>query len=428
LPRPLENTRDLKTLNDELHNARKDLHDWETARKKRRAVPYSRLHKERPSKATLFLHRRSRRIRLKPILNTSRYTASTIEFGNAITTLVARIIDLAQHLLPFVLAIPFVNAFASAVPILTRAIAAFVKKQSNAKKRRGVALILLFIASISMMFLTVAGLGFVFVGAIAAALMAIGTYIKYIDPYLKQRAKLKKQETEYQLCLAIDRDILEEKNPLANPKAIPFIQAYLFSKVEEKWINGEIDDTKRDEYIACIRNHAIHKLDMKMLCDATSLTEALRKDLPRYKEHYLDLLPELRKQKNRAQAYAITGNINLLGVILMLVPTPPTLILGATCLVIGSIAGLVLTFELDIKIKQFFSKQPETKKPTPPSSPNPHAKIRGTGTQTLRKRHPPSPLFSRTSSELDLQAPLLPPDQSSSPSPPSSPSSKKHKQ
>jgi hypothetical protein len=418
LPRPLEGDLDLQTLNDELHNARNTLNNWETFRKKQRLIPYLRLYKTNPSKATLFLYRRSRRVRLKPILNTSRYTASTIEFGNAITTLVARIIDLAQHLLPFVMAIPFVNAFASAVPVLTRAIAAFVKKQSNAKKRRGVALILLFIASISLMFLTAAGLGFIFVGGVATALMAIGTYIKYIDPYLKQRAKLKKQEAEYRLCQAIHGDILEGKDPLQNPKAVPFIQAYLFSKVEEKWVCGEIDDTKRDEYIACIRNHKIDTLDMQMLCGATSLTEALQQDLPQYEEHYQTLLPELRKQKNRAQAYALTGSINMLGVILMLVPTPPTLILGATCLVIGSITGLVLTFELDIKIKRLFVTPPPSRKSTPPSSPpppNPHAKFRGAEqTSTLRQRH---------KSESDLTAPLLPPSPPLSSPPPSSPHS-----
>lgn len=204
--------------------------------------------------------------------------------------------------------IPFINAITTAIPILIQAVNRFRKNSSLTKRIFSGILLGVIIGGIIMMGVTtVAATG------IAAGLMAIGIYVKHVHPWLLLRKDIYQKKRELKLL---------EKTPLT--EALTKTYTAKFNKraeeetLEPKTFEENIEQRKKD----------------------------LKEDLA-----------DLAEKESLKRRKVINGVFAVAGAILICIPTPPTLLLGAALLLTTTLITVAIRFRWADKIKSLFVKK-----------------------------------------------------------------------
>jgi len=321
-----------------------------------------------------FIKRERPEIDVNRKINLSSRIAAAVDTGSDLLHFIADLEHGLHAIASFLKAIPVVSAVISAIPTVLTAIKAWTQDKSTSKK-----VVATGIAVLAVVVLVNLGLATAATGGLAVGLVTIGLIKNQIYPWVKARNKLKAVEAEISA-------INSREETLNNPPIHSLITSEkhsLLSKLEQTYQGA----TKEEK--------AALSHSMKLVAAGTDI-DAIRKDANVARvlsghslEDYLKatnanrlknlntLRVDLRNDNYDKTAKMINGVVGLVGAILLLIPTPPTLLAGAALLAVNSIVGVSLQYDLPGRFVRFISKL-ISKKPTATpeaekvESPNPH--------------------------------------------------------
>jgi VIT1/CCC1 family predicted Fe2+/Mn2+ transporter len=246
-------------------------------------------------------------------------------------------------------AIPVVNALTVSIPLILKAIRTWTSKQSRTTKAWAAVGAVLVTGS-----LVAAGLVPIAAASIVAGLVGVGVYKLHYEPWRKTLdLKNQKKSQIFELNkVPEDSSILTqfEKNCLLNN-----LEAYVLTQTNDEGIGRKAK--------------AAFKLIVAGKRDAVSNNELIiamlkgtefKRYLDNQKQTHTDQLNKeikaLETKESRQYKQVNNGIVAFVGALLMAVPFPPTMILGAAMLVGTTFTGLGMEYSVIDKMKSGFRK------------------------------------------------------------------------
>jgi|GEM_PF-6149329 len=243
-------------------------------------------------------------------------------------------------------AIPFISAFFTIIPLTINAIKMWAKNKSTTKKVSATFIIAALITG-----LILAGIGTVTAAALAVVVIAASTYIKHIHPWIKFLLKINRHKKELARLETVKTELENDRLDKLSPNE----QRLLMLKVEEAWVNHRIPD----DGVAFLKSQ-IETESIASLSDNPSITKLLNGQS--VKDYLINSIDNQRadieadivllRERERAKRIKVAnGILAVTGAILICIPTPPTIIIGASLLFISAIIGICVAFNVGTKIK-----------------------------------------------------------------------------
>ena len=329
---------------------KKIFHDWQSNLKTNRER-YSRHVKNTPKLNDTYrlFKKHENLINYKKHLVRADQAAAVVGFANAInriTGAIAAFITAMIHALsamaPILQAIPVISSISSAIPLIIRAADVWMQNKSPVKKA----------AATFCLILVAAGLvtsGFATLAAAIAALglMVLGAITKNGIPWVKKIRDIYNKKNELAELAAI-RNSLEEQKSL-NVFSLREKQFFL-RKLEDAWLAKNADKKSLSSFkMAILSAKSVDELKTNK-----PLTMLFGNDLDKFvleqiKQRENDLISEisiLKKEEFRRRLSVMNNALSVVGAICLCIPTPITIIIGASILLVSSVIGIVLEFNL----------------------------------------------------------------------------------
>lgn len=247
---------------------------------------------------------------------------------------------------------PIISAIVSAVPMVFEAARTWLKNKSTTKKVFALALAVLAVA-----ILINVGLGTVATGGMVAGLITLGVIKNQMLPWKKMRDAIKEKQTVIDEITDRQRQVNDAPIQQLNVSE----KQMLLNALEKRYL--EVAPSNKDDILRSIG--LVTKGETSSIRDDKNVLNVLGgKSLETYisdnnKVRLNELNKDLRSMKEKQKDLRIgmfNGLLAIAGAILVCIPTPPTLILGASLLVVNSVVGLALHFGLPAKIRNFFRR------------------------------------------------------------------------
>jgi len=273
--------------------------------------------------------------------------------------------------------IPIVGNIITSIPTLFKTVKTFIQNKSPFKKTVYTIGAIVAIASIvtGIVFL---GIGLATIGGlIALGLSVVGyaatTYVPWI------RSLLKATHTQNEIDLLAERiNVLKDK--VANQQPLTELTSgerdILLKKLEDMRINKELiaKDTDFDNLMKFISKETdLSQLKQNPIMqqilnpqDPISLEKLLLKESETKLTHLQEKLAKLWSIEKEDRYSMINGGVSIIGLALLCIPTPPTMIIGFALLCITTLVGVGLKYHWGDKLMNFaksvFNKEDESTK------------------------------------------------------------------
>jgi UPF0716 family protein affecting phage T7 exclusion len=306
--------------------------------------------------AVTFFHFHERKIHFTKHFKRADKTSDSIAAVSAFNHLLGNIAkastDLLNALSPVTSvlnAIPFINAAVSGITVLVLAAKMWWRNKGITKKTFAASLVLIVVGGIITM-----GLGTAAAAGVAVGLMLLGTVVKHIQPWIRMLSETRKKQNELNEIDATQKDLTLGELKIFGLRE----KQFLMVAIEQAWLKGSLNNPSILNEIKKLINEG----DFKTLTENQSIKEYILKDTHLDLEdfidkqmnirrsnlkHEIDVLKEQEKSKRR---YVVNGTLAVIGAILLCIPTPPTLIIGASILFTTAIVGACLNFQVGTKI------------------------------------------------------------------------------
>jgi hypothetical protein len=295
----------------------------------------------------------------------------SFQFINAFPTFFSALaqpfIQIGQALGIFLNSIPIIANIVSAIPILFTAAKTWFKNKSKTKKILHSIAAALAIAGIIVgaVFL---GFGLLTLGGIiATGLAVVGFIALQVIPWA--RAMIKLSSTINDNAQVKKRiKFLSGKNHHAS-ELTEFEKDMLLKRIEDAWLKDEfnikafdskiIDDAKDliafgNDMISLRANVLIRKI---LESKSPSTLEAFLLEENKSKLKYLkDYVKELKKDEETKAVTTGNSLLAIIGAILLCIPTPPTMIIGAGLLLVSTLVGFGIKYKWGEKISNLFNR------------------------------------------------------------------------
>lgn len=316
-----------------------------------------------PTIKKVFKQHERRPVRLKKHVERSRKVSDVTMIVNAGYSLLTSI----QNILPslanalrglgsMLAAIPLVAAFAAAAPILLGAAKSWINNQAPVRKGISTGLALIVIGGI-----VASGLAPAAALGIICAMTGIGVISGMVLPRIMIGRKINTKKKELALIEKRENKLRYTLDQHAQKLNLEVYEQNAIMKKLEEYIIKHADIYIAPQEIQAARN-AIVNGTIKSVSENILITKAIYDNVndaeDRTMKHQLIVIAEertkaltaemqmLNKVKNRMTATVVAGTVGFIGAVLICIPIPPVMILGAALIAASSIAGPIIKYNL----------------------------------------------------------------------------------
>ena len=299
----------------------------------------------------------------------SRKIYRVIDIGSALNSLIAYLVAIAKTIANVLLVIPVISAIATAIPLTILAVRPWMEHHTRREKILSVMLFVVIVGALAATGLGIAGASVMLAGAVAATFAAIGFWVLYVAPWMERRRAMKQKLTEHN---EIKNNIEQIRNTQNHPLT-RIEKECLLVLIEEDWVVAAANSHRRTELealrLTIMYDNSVKQQDLeknstlKSLLNNQSYIDAFLIEKLESAQKTID--SEMRSIKaTQKEQLPIAANsfLALIGTIFLAIPTPPTLILGASMILISTLIGFAITFDLVGRIKKRLHHTQPTRK------------------------------------------------------------------
>ena len=272
-------------------------------------------------------------------------------------------IPLGQGIATLIGTIPIVGNVVAAIPILFNALKTWYQNKSKTKKAINTIAAILAVSGI-IIGAVVLGLGIFTAGAIiTAALAMVGFIATEVIPLVRSMQKLANINKE--IATSGERITFLEKNILSALTEAD--KDILLKCIEDAWLANEFNIKSSDNAAALTnaKDLIINGTDVDSLRSNALIKQILASSrledflLDKYQQRVNDLTvyrDELKEIVRDKSATMINCSFTVAGAILLAIPTPPTMIIGAILIIGSTVVGFGIKYKWGEKIAGLFNR------------------------------------------------------------------------